>query len=121
MKTEVAGAIRAIFNAPNRIEADALLVKTVQLYAKRYLKLADWLEANVPEGLTGFDCPEAHRRLIRTTNGLERLNKEIKRRTRVVGIFPSEAACLRLLSALGMECSDDWETGKVYISLTPSL
>lgn len=121
MKTEVAAAIRAIFNAPNRIEADALLAKTVQLYAKRYPKLADWLEANLPEGLTGFDFPVAHRRLIRTTNGLERLNKEIKRRTRVVGIFPNENACLRLVTALAMECSDEWETGKVYISLTPSL
>lgn len=121
MKTEVAAAIRAIFNAPNRIEADALLAKTVQLYAKRYAKLADWLETNLPEGLTVFDFPETHRRLIRTTNGLERLNQEIKRRTRVVGIFPNENACLRLVSALAMECSDEWETGKVYISLTPSL
>lgn len=121
MKTEVAAAIRAIFNAPNRIEADALLAKTVQLYAKRYPKLADWLEANLPEGLTVFEFPEAHRRLIRTTNGLERLNKEIKRRTRVVGIFPNEAACLRLVTALAMECSDEWETGKVYIALASSL
>ncbi len=121
MKAEVAAAIRAIFNAPNRIEADALLAKTVQHYAKRYPKLADWLEANLPEGLTVFDFPETHRRLMRTTNGLERLNQEIKRRTRVVGIFPNENACLRLVTALAMECSDEWETGKVYISLTPSL
>ncbi len=120
MKTEVAAAIRTIFNAPNRIEADTLLAKTVQLYAKRYPKLADWLEANLPEGLTVFDFPEAHRRLLRTTNGLERLNKEIKRRTRVVGIFPN-AACLRLVTALAMECSDEWETGKAYVTLDPIL
>jgi transposase-like protein len=119
MKTEVAAAIRAIFNAPNRQEADTLLTKTVQLYAQRYPKLADWLEANMPEGLTVFDFPEVQRRLLRTTNGLERLNKEIKRRTRVVGIFPNEAACLRLVTALAMECSDEWETGKVYITLAP--
>jgi transposase-like protein len=121
MKAEVAADIRAIFNAPNRIEADALLAKTVQRYAKRSPKLADWLEANLPEGLTVFDFPETHRRLIRTTNGLERLNKEIKRRTRVVAIFPNEAACLRLVTALAMECSDEWETGKAYILLTPSF
>jgi len=121
MKTEVAAAIRAIFNAPNRQEADTLLTKTVQLYAKRYPKLADWLEANLPEGLTVFDFPDVQRRLLRTTNGLERLNKEIKRRTRVVGIFPNEAACLRLVTALAMEYSDEWETGKVYITLTPPL
>ncbi|HEX2557623.1 MAG TPA: IS256 family transposase [Nitrososphaera sp.] len=121
MKSEVAAAIRAIFNTPNRLEADSLLTKTVQLYAKRYPKLADWLEANLPEGLAVFDFPEAQRRLLRTTNGLERLNKEIKRRTRVVGIFPNEAACLRLVTALAMECSDEWETGKVYITLSPPL
>jgi putative transposase len=119
MKAEVAADIRAIFNAPNRIEADALLKKTVQRYATRYPKLADWLETNLPEGLTVFDFPATHRRLIRTTNGLERLNKEIKRRTRVVGIFPNENACLRLVTAIAMECSDEWETGKAYILLTP--
>ncbi len=121
MKAEVAADIRAIFNAPNRIEADALLTKTVQRYAKRSPKLAEWLEINLPEGLTVFDFPDTHRRLIRTTNGLERLNKEIKRRTRVVGIFPNEHACLRLVTALAMECSDEWETGKVYISPALSL
>lgn len=121
MKTEVAEDIRAIFNAPNRIEADALLTKAVQRYTSRYPKLADWLETNLPEGLTSFDFPQTHRRLIRTTNGLERLNKEIKRRTRVVGIFPNENACLRLVTAIVMEYSDEWETGKAYILLTPSL
>jgi transposase-like protein len=121
MKREVAADIRAIFNAPNRIEADALLAKTVQRYATRYPKLATWLETNLPEGLLVFDFPETHRRLIRTTNGLERLNQEIKRRTRVVGIFPNENACLRLISAIVMECSHEWETGKAYILLTPSL
>jgi transposase-like protein len=121
LKSEVAADIRAIFNAPNRIEADALLAKAVQRYTARYPKLADWLEANLPEGLTVFDFPQSHRRLIRTTNGLERLNKEIKRRTRVVGIFPNENACLRLVTAIVMEYSDEWETGKAYILLTPSL
>lgn len=66
----------------------------------------------------GLGClPE----MIRTTNGLERWNKEIKQRTRIVGIFPKQAACLRLVTALAMECLDEWETGKVYISLTSSL
>jgi putative transposase len=116
MKAEVAADIRAIFNAPNRTEADALLGKTVQKYAQRAAKLANWLETTLGEGLTVFAFPEAHRRLIRTTNGLERLNKEIRRRTRVVGIFPNEAACLRLVSAILMETSDEWETGKSYLT-----
>ncbi len=116
MKTEVAAAIRAIFNAANRTEADTLLAKTVQQYAKAAPRLASWLETAIPEGLTVFAFPEPHRRLLRTTNGVERLNREIKRRTRVVGIFPNEASCLRLVSAILMEISEDWETGKTYLS-----
>jgi MFS family permease len=63
------------------------------------------------DGLT-----EGHRRLLRTTNGLERVNRELKRRTRVVGIFPNEASCLRLVSALLMELSEEWETGRAYLT-----
>lgn len=119
LKAEVAADIRAIFNARNRAEAEALLAKTVQKYAKTAAKLAAWLEANIPEGLSVFAFPEAHRRLLRTTNGLERaVNQEILRRTRVVGIFPSQAACLRLVTAVAMEIDDDWQTGKAYLTFT---
>lgn len=59
------------------------------------------------EGLTVLLLPESHRRLLRTTNGLERVNKEVKRRTRLATLFPSEASCLRLVSAVLMEISDD--------------
>ncbi|RIK26471.1 MAG: IS256 family transposase [Chloroflexi bacterium] len=116
LKAEVAADIRAIFTAPNRTEAEALLAKTVEKYAKSAPKLATWIEQNLPEGLTVFDFPAAHRRLLRTTNGLERINKELKRRTRVVGIFPNEAACLRLISAIAMEISEEWVAGKAYLS-----
>jgi transposase-like protein len=67
------------------------------------------------------DCvafPESHRQRLRTTNELERLNQEIRRRTRVVVVFPNEVSCLRFVSALAMETSDDWEVGNVYLSLT---
>ena len=116
MKADVAAAIRAIFNAANRAEADALLAKTIQHYAQRAPRLATWLEMAIPEGLTVFAFPERHRRVLRTTNGVERLNREIKRRTRVVAIFPNEASCLRLVSAILMEISEDWETGKTYLN-----
>jgi transposase-like protein len=96
--------------------AEAYLQKTVEKYAKSASKLANWLEANLPEGLTVFDFPVAHRRLIRTTNGLERVSREVKRRTRVVGIFPNEAACLRLVSAILMEIDEAWQTGRLYLS-----
>jgi putative transposase len=116
VKAEVAADIRAIFNAPNRTEAEALLKKTIAKYAQAVPRLATWLEQNIPEGLTVFAFPEAHRRLIRTSNGLERLNREIRHRTRVVSIFPNEAACLRLISAILMEMSDEWETSRSYLT-----
>ncbi len=113
----MAADIRAIFTAPSRVDAEAQLARTVQKYTKTASKLATWLETNVSEGLTVFAFPAAHRQRLRTVNGLERLNQEIRRRTRVVGVFPNEAACLRLVSALAMETSDEWETGKIYLSL----
>lgn len=116
LKAEVAADIRAIFNAPNQAEAEALLKKTIQKYAQSAAKLATWLEENLPQGFTVFAFPEAHRRLLRTTNGVERLNREIKRRTRVVSIFPNEQAALRLVSAILMEISEEWETGRNYLT-----
>jgi putative transposase len=117
MKREVAADIRAIFNAPDRAQAEAQLRRTVEKYAHSASKLADWLEGNIPEGLTVFSFPEDHWRRIRTVNSLERVCLEIRRRTRVAGIFPNEASCLRLVSALLMEISETWETGRIYLSL----
>jgi putative transposase len=114
---EVAADIRTIFNAPDRPTAEAYLARTIQKYEKSASKLAAWLETNIPEGLTVFDFPAERRRRIRTTNGLERLNREIARRTRVFGIFPNEAACLRLTSAITMEIDEDWQTGRVYLTI----
>jgi len=118
MKSEVASDIRSIFNARDRSEAEALLKKTAEKYRQSASKLSLWMEENLPEGLTVFSFPESHRRLIRTTNGLERVNKEVKRRTRVVGLFPNEESCLRLVSAVLMEISDEWETGKTYLTFS---
>jgi putative transposase len=61
--------------------------------------------------------PESHRRRIRTTNGLERLNQEIKRRTRLVRIFPNREACLRMVTALAVEFSEEWVTGRRYLDM----
>ena len=115
MKSVVAQDIRAIFAAADRDEADRLLKRTAEKYQTSMPKLATWMEAALPAGLTVFSFPERHRRLLRTTNGVERVNKEIKRRTRVAGLFPNEASCLRLVSAILMEISEDWQTGKCYL------
>ena len=117
MRAEVAADIRAVFNAPDRQEAERYLKQIVSKYSDVASELADWLEAAIPEGLTVFDFPESHRRRIRTSNMLERVSQEIKRRTRVVRIFPNQSSCLRLVSAILMEISEDWETGRIYLSV----
>lgn len=115
MKAEVAADIRAIFDAPNLFDAEALLKKTVQKYTRLASKLAVWMEHNLPQGLTVFTFPASQRRLLRTTNGLERLNREIRRRSRVAALFPNEASCLRLVTAIVMEISEEWQTGRIYL------
>jgi transposase-like protein len=120
-RREVAADLRGVFNASHRREADERLAKLVTKYQQSAPKLAAWMEDNVPEGLTILSLPEEHRRRLRTTNGLERLNKEIKRRTRVATLFPNEASLLRLVSAVLMEISEDWETGKTYLTCDQRL
>jgi len=114
MRLEVAAEIRSIFNATNKTRAEELLQEAIQKYEKSAPRLSAWLEDNLSEGFTVFDFPLEHRRSIRTSNSLERINKEIRRRTRVVGVFPNEASCLRLVSALLMEISEEWQIGKHY-------
>jgi transposase-like protein len=114
MRMEVAADIRSMYNAPDRKTAEQFLQVAIQKYAISAPRLSAWLEDNLSEGFTVFDFPLEHRRSIRTTNSLERINKEIRRRTRVVGVFPNEASCLRLISALLMEISEEWQIGKHY-------
>ena len=78
------------------------------------------MAGNIPEGLAVFSFPTPHRRLIRTTNGVERLHREVRRRARVVSIFPNPASCLRLVSAVLAEISDEWLTGRTYITFQGS-
>jgi putative transposase len=116
MRSEVADDLRGVFNAPDAIEAERLLKNTVEKYRSTAPKLADWMERSVPEGLTVFTRPVAHRRRLRTSNMIERLNKEIKRRTRVATLFPNEASLLRLVSAVLAEVDEEWQTGKRYLN-----
>jgi len=115
MQAEVAEDIRTIFNAPDRTSAEMYLAKTVEKYQKSASRLAEWMAANIPEGLTILAFPVAHRILIRTNNIVERLHREVRRRTRVVSIFPNPTSCLRLVSAVLNEISDEWLTGNAYL------
>jgi transposase-like protein len=116
MKAAAAADIRRVFNAPDRVAAERQIKEIVSRYQSNAPKFSAWIEANLHQGLAVFALPEAHRRLLRTTNGLERVNKEVKRRTRVATLFPSEASCLRLVTAVLMEISDEWEAGKAYLT-----
>lgn len=117
MKREVAEAIRGVFNALNRQEADRQLDLLIAAYQEKAPRLAEWAEKAIPEALTVFEFPQRHRRRIRTSNMVERLSKELKRRTAVATLFPNEDSCLRLVSAVAMEISDEWETGRVYLTM----
>jgi putative transposase len=119
MRKAVVASIRAVFDAPDRPEAERQLEIAVKRYRTSAPKLAEWLEANIPEGLSVFALPASHRRRLRTINMLERLNKELKRRTRVAGLFPNEASALRLVSAVAMEISEEWETNRKYLTMEP--
>ncbi len=108
MKEQVAADIRAVFNAPDRSEADRLLSKVIVNYEKSAPNLAKWMEDNMAEGLIVFSFPSQHRQKIRTVNLIERLNREIRRRTSVATLFPNENSCLRLITAVIMEVSEEW-------------
>jgi transposase-like protein len=116
LRPQVARDLRSVFNASERGEAEERLAKFVEKYRPLAPKLAEWMEENVPEGLAVFALPESHRRRLRTTNALERINRELHRRSRVATLFPNEASLLRLVSAMAAEISEEWETGRIYLN-----
>ena len=116
-RAEVARAIRSVFDAPNRSTAEQRLKEIVTLYSKSAPKLARWMEENLPQGFTVFALPASHQQRLRTSNALERVNMELKRRTRVARVFPNENSLLRLITALLIETSDEWETGNIYLNM----
>jgi putative transposase len=112
---------RAVFNAPTLAWARELTREVVERWSGTHPKVAEWLETALEDGLVCFAFPDTHRRQIRSTNGLERFNQELKRRTRVVRIFPNPAACLRLITALSVEQSEESLAGRVYLDLSGSI
>lgn len=111
-----AAHIRNVFNAGNRTSAKLMIQNTLSTF--REDKLADWFEENIEECLTVIDCPPEVQRRLRTSNIMESINRQIKRRTNVISIFPSEASLLRIVTAKAMDLSDEWEgiSGKAYIA-----
>jgi putative transposase len=116
MKREVIDDLRSVLDSADEHTAGEQLGRVVRKYQKSAPKLAEWMEENVPESFAVFRLPPTHRVRLRTTNMLERVNKELKRRTRVATLFPNEASLLRLVTAVLMELSEEWETGKRYLT-----
>jgi len=108
-RTWVMDRMRAITNAGTLTEARKQLRAAVAALEERYPKVAELLDEHGEEILAVYQLPELHRRIMRTTNMLERENEELKRRTRVVCIFPNQASCLRLVTARAMETSEEWQ------------
>ena len=117
MREGVARELRSIFNAPSRPDADRLLDRFVEKHKADAPQLAEWAAENVPEGLEALTLPVRHQRRLRTTNMVERLNRELLRRTRVATLFPNDASLLRLVTAVVMEITEDWETGRRYLTM----
>jgi len=120
LRAKVAADIRSIFLCPDLPSATARLKDLVQTYTPTAPKLALWMEGNIPEGFAVFALPSAHQRRMRTSNSIERVNQEIKRRTRVASLFPNEASLLRLVSSLLCKNNDEWLTGKSYLNMNPA-
>ena len=116
MKREVMDDLRSVLDSADEHTAGEQLGRVVRKYQKPAPKLAPWMEENVRESFAVFRLPPAHRPRLRTTNMLERVNRELKRRTRVATLFPNEASLLRLVTAVLMELSEEWETGKRYLT-----
>lgn len=110
--------LRWIYDRRDIQEANRDLVAWIAKWQGKYPKLADWVESNIVETLTFYRLPRAHHKHMKSTNMLERLNEEIKRRTRVVRIFPNTESCLRLVRALCVETHETWLEDSRYLNMT---
>lgn len=115
-KARVAQEVRDILTAPDLIAAQNLLGRFLTTWQEKEPKLVEWAEANIPEGFASFTLKRHLRRHLRTSNLIERINQELKRRSRVVRIFPNEEACLRLMSAILNETHDHWSAERRFFS-----
>ena len=111
--------LRGIFGAATLTQARAAARACVSGWRSSHPSVAAKLDAEIEDCLACYAFPAAHRSRIRTTNGVERLNQELKRRTRVVRIFPGRGALLRLVTALAMEQSEEWVSGRRYLDMDP--
>ena len=115
-QNDVAATIRSIFAQPDQESAHRQLRFVADQLRPRHYRVAELLEEAEEDLLAHMSFPREHWRKLHSTNPLERVNKEIKRRTNVVGIFPNRNAVIRLVGALLMEQQDEWISGRRYFS-----
>ena len=115
-RSRVLGLVRSITAAPTRAAADEAVAAAVATLQATYPEVAVLIEDAAEAILAVYALPEAHRKRLRSTNLLERYNQELKRRTRVVRIFPNGASCLRLVCALAIETNEEW-LGRRYVRM----
>jgi putative transposase len=113
----VAAALRQAFLQPDRAQASAMLRHVADQLRPKWPKLAGFIDDSETDVLSYLDFPEQHRGKLHSTNPLERLNKEVKRRADVVGIFPNEAAIVRLIGAVLLEQNDEWQLQHRYLQV----
>jgi putative transposase len=109
--------LRWMYDRRSLKEAKSDLAAWIKKWGDRYAKFVDWVEENIEQTFTYFVLPAVHHKHMKSTNMLERFNEEIKRRTRVVRIFPNEASCLRLIRALGVERHETWQEDARYLDM----
>ena len=109
--------LRWIYDRRELVEARADLAAWLKKWSPRYEKLTSWVEENIEETFTYYRLPRQHHKHMKSTNMLERLNEEIKRRTRVVRIFPNGESCLRLIRALAVETHENWLEANRYLNM----
>jgi transposase-like protein len=117
-RTALVSDLKAVYAAPSKQWALDLARDVVERWRASHPAVAQWIEDGTWSTLSYFAFPESHWRRIHSTNDLERFNQEIKRRTRVVRIFPNREACLRLVTALCVEQSEEWLSGKRYLDMS---
>jgi len=118
MRHEIAEVMREIFHSPTLEIATEMKRQSIEKYRKRAPEFAKWLEENVDEGLTIFQFPKEHWKKLRTSNGIERVNREIKRRTKVAVLFPNKESALRLVTGIILEIHEEWVTGRPYLDMS---